>query len=423
MLFPDLSVPQSHEKSNTGSQRSAGWPLAFVSDRLLALVFDFLLLSPVVSLVTARLVRQKNTAMILDSQSGEGLLLAGLVFLVGAGVIILSQAVFWYHWQATPGQYFFQLRVASYIPEKSRLNFSQCLVRSICFVASFAMCALPFLEVLSHPFRRAFHERASDTIVITLKKVHDEGPHRLEEQFVGSWLRSIFFVFLFFISLGAIKAYKSFHSLAVSDLVDHSSQCKEVSDKIPIGEGRLDASLALFVLSEISADCLNKEADASLWEDPKSNQDLAYLAKFISATANSAANSRWREARELVLNKEDKTQYYQKVCRDPKSTACVIGKYLFEDGEASTLKSTDEKLLISQVLRMQDFYDNHKYVKSLEVIEKLQAHSFLRIPLEKQLVKTSWVLRESLQTQGGRAPASADANKWLDRFKEKYGIE
>ena len=170
MVFPDLSAPEVCQKKNV-AERTA---IAFIADRFLALVLDFLIMSPVVSLLLAGLMKKTKTYFLLDAQSPEGFVAGLLIFILGACIVILLQSVFMYYWQATPGQFFMQMRVISYPHYRQRLSFSQCVLRSFCFCASFLLLAIPFLEVLSHPLRRAFHERASDTMVITLKKVCDD---------------------------------------------------------------------------------------------------------------------------------------------------------------------------------------------------------------------------------------------------------
>ncbi|MDG0817802.1 RDD family protein [Bdellovibrio svalbardensis] len=407
MLFPDLSAPEASHNKNQKNPKA----IAFVADRFLALVLDFLIISPIVSLLLAGLMRKTKTYFLLDSQSAEGFVAGLLVFILGAALIVLIQSVFMYFWQATPGQYFMQMRVISYPHEKGRVSFSQCLVRSFCFSLSFVALAIPFLEVLSHPLRRAFHERASDTMVITLKKVSDEGPLELEERFISSWMRMSFLIFALFAVVGALKTYHSLHAGGYKTAVTASGQCKEIQDADLQGTSRLDAALALFMLNEISDECLHKEAEASLWGDPVNSQEMAYLAKY------------------LISDKEEQEEYFKKICADGTSSACLLGTYLKENGEKQLLKDVDQKLWVTQVLLIEDKYESRNFIASLEAIEKLQKVPALRAAMEKKYVRSIWALKEGASRNSGRVPASvqsdsrAEAKSWIEEFKEKYGVQ
>lgn len=416
MLFPDLSAPEaSHSKKST--KKNA---IAFVADRFLALIFDFLIISPLVSLLLAGLMRKTKTYFLLNAQSPEGLRTGVFVFILGVILVALIQSIFIYFWQATPGQLFMQMRVVSYPQEKQCLSFSQCLVRSFCFCLSFVFLAMPFLEVLSHPLRRAFHERASDTLVVTLKTKPDEGPHELEEKFISSWLRMSFLFFSLFAMVGILKAYSSFsRGLMTSHsggLVDaqianlSKDQCKEIQDVELQGASRLDAALALFMLNEVSEECLSKEAEVSLWGDPVNSQDMAYLAKY------------------LISEKEEQEEYFKKICREKTSSACLLGIYL-KDHDEHLLENVDQKLWVTQVLAIEKDYDAHDIETSLESIEKLLKVPALKTAMEKKYVRSIWALKENSRSKGGRLPASVKPNAktsaktWIEDFKEKYGIQ
>lgn len=398
MVFPDLSAPEVCQKKNV-AERTA---IAFIADRFLALVLDFLIMSPVVSLLLAGLMKKTKTYFLLDAQSPEGFVAGLLIFILGACIVILLQSVFMYYWQATPGQFFMQMRVISYPHYRQRLSFSQCALRSFCFCASFLLLALPFLEVLSHPLRRAFHERASDTMVITLKKVCDDGPEPLEERFVSSWLRMSFAIFAVFAGVGGLKTYYSLHQSSYQ-AASVTAQCKEIHDKDLQGVARLDAAISLFLLNDISEECLNKEAESSLWGDPVNSQEMAYLAKY------------------LVADKDEQELYMKRVCQDRSSSSCLLARYLQDNSELELLAAADQKLWTTQVLKVEEQYDAHHFDASLESIEKLQAVPALKSAMEKKYVRSIWALRDSSSRKSGRVPASV-SKSWIDDFKEKYGI-
>ncbi|MBO9666228.1 MAG: RDD family protein [Bdellovibrio sp.] len=401
MLFPDLSAPQI----TTNKDNRATIPVAFVADRFIALILDFLIFSPIVSLLMAGLIRQAKTFFLINTHSEEGLVAAALIFLVGTITVVLLQSVFMYYWQATPGQFFLQMRVISYPNYRERLSISQCMVRSFAWCGSFLLLGLPFLEVLSHPLRRTFHERASDTMVITLKKVPDDGPEPLEQRFIASWLRMSFLFFALFVFVGVAKTY---HSLSVGEYRESGTatvaMCKEIKDSELQGASRLDAALSLFLLNEITPECLHKEAELSLWGDPVNSQSMAYFAKY------------------LLTEDEEHQKYLAKVCEDATSSACALAQYL-EDSDSKRLAQADASLWVTQVLRVEEKYSRRDVAGSLELIEKLQHVNVLRSAMDKKYVRSIWALNERSQKKGGRQPASADSKPWLEDFKEKYGVQ
>lgn len=401
MLFPDLSAPEICSKKIDTSKPA----IAFVVDRFLALVLDFLIMSPIVSLFLAGLIKKTKTYFLLDGQSPEGFVSGMIVFIVGALLIMFLQSVFMYFWQATPGQFFMQMRVISYPHARARLSFSQCLLRSFCFSLNFVALGIPFLEVLSHPLRRAFHERASDTMVVTLKKEADEGPYELEERFISSWLRMSFLIFAMVGAVALVKTYYSMNDGHYKSAAIVGGQCKEIADAELHGSARLDAALALFMLNEVSEECLRKEAEASLWGDPVNSQDMAYLAKY------------------LVSDKTEQEEYFKLVCKDISSSSCVIATYMSEGGDQGSLANADQKLLVTQVLMMEEKFNAHQYVASLEAIEKLQKITAMRSAMDKKYVRSIWAMKESLSRKSGRVPASADSATWIEEFKDKYGLQ
>ncbi|MBV2169875.1 MAG: RDD family protein [Bdellovibrio sp.] len=404
MVFPDLSAPAGtpHNYNSTPNI-----PIASVADRFVALVLDFLILSPVISLFIAGLVRQTKTYFLLNAMSQEGVV---AIFLVIASVIFLTtalQAFFLYFWQATPGQLFLQMRVVSYPQRQTRLTLNQCFLRSFLWCSGFTLLAIPYLEVASHPLRRAFHERASDTLVTTLKRNYDEGPLPLESRFISSWMRMSF---LFLLLFGVIGFFKTYHSLKVGAYREKDSQapfaCKEIRESDLLGTSRLDAALSLFLVNEISAECLDKEAEVSLWGDPVNSQGLAYLAKFMTAESS------------------EQEKYFDKVCEERTSSVCAMARYMREDGELEDLELADKTLWTTQLLLADEKYTSQDYVGSLKLIEDLQKVSVLRSALEKRYVRSVWALNEMMQTHSkkGRLPASVNGDSWIDSFKEKYEV-
>lgn len=417
MVFPDLSASP---KSSNGVPEAPRFPIASMSDRWIALVLDFLIFSPVIGLFIAGLMRQARTYFLLDTRSTEGivvLLLAAAVILV---LIVLLQTVFLFYWQATPGQLFLQLEVRSYPHEQKRLGLNQCLLRSVLWCTGWTVLALPFLEIVSHPLRRAFHERASDTMVVTRKGIADDGPMPLETKFISSWMRMSFLLLALFAVLGFFKIHHSLLAGEFSPKIKESvPSCKQMTASMEVGASRLDQAISLFLLDELSSDCLDQEANASLWEDPVGAQDMAYLAKFLTSEPG------------------DQEKYLDEICEN-KSTSCMLAKYMSEGGRLADLEKADAKLWTTQLLMSDEQYSLGRFTKSLQIIDDLQKSSPLKLALEKRYVRNIWALSQNQsglspnqspnqnQTQKGRSPASQDSRSsgpWLEIFKERYDIK
>ncbi|KYG61662.1 hypothetical protein AZI86_18375 [Bdellovibrio bacteriovorus] len=406
MVFPDLSAPEARPIQKDSNH----FAIASVSDRLIALILDFLIFSPVVSLFIASFLKQTRTFFLLSSSSQEAFvaaaLLTGLVFFL----VVVLQAAFLFFWQATPGQIFLQLRVVSYPHPQRRLTLNQCFLRSFLWCTGFLLLALPFLEVASHPLRRAFHERASDTGVITLKRRADDGPHPIESRFIGSWMRMSFLLLMLFVAIGFLQTYKEllaghYRGTSGTSLVEN---CKEMKDSDLKGSARLDAAFTLFLLEEISPECLNKEADVVLWENPVQAEGLGYLAKYAAAEG------------------DEQDKYFTKVCEDRKSGVCILARFMAGQGALDSLSKDDARWWTAQFLQSEEKFSAQNITGSLQLIENLQKIAVLKNPLEKRFVRSVWTLQEGFEVKrnNGRSPASTNENReeWLEKFKERYEV-
>jgi uncharacterized RDD family membrane protein YckC len=403
MVFPDLSAPQS----GIHQHQKQAIPIAAVADRLVALVLDFLIFSPVISLFIAGIIRQAKNFFILDSFSSEGSIAILLVIAAIFFLTVLLQSVFLYFWQATPGQIFLHLRVISYPQYQGKLSINQCIVRSILWSFGTIPLAFPFLEVLSHPLRRAFHERASDTLVVTLKKDYDDGPYPIESRFLSSWMRMSF---LFGCLFAVLSFFKTYNSLLLGHYKEKTDSqdlyCKELKDLNEEGAQRMDAAISFFLLNEISPECLKKEAEASIWGDPLQTQELAYLAKYLVS--------------------EGKTQgkYFDKVCEDSSKEACTIAKSIDDSEALNALEKLNSKLWVSKVLLLDDKFSKQDFEGNLKLIQELRREPTLQKRLEKRYVRAVWSLNSAtIEKSGIRNPANIN-NKdvWLEKFKKQYEI-
>lgn len=400
MLFPDLSAPRGSVEQALPKKPK----VAFVGDRFLALLLDFLIFSPVVSFFIAGLLRQTKMYFLFDTRSVEGYV--AIFFMVGfsAALVTFLQSVFLFFWQATPGQKFMQMRVYSYPVVRAHLTYPQCLLRASLWTLSCLSLGIPFMEILSHPLRRAIHERASDTMVATLKAQGDGGPLAIEEKFISSWLRVSFIFAAFFATIFVLREYQELQLGRYKTPVDAKMYCSEMPAEELSGTQRLDAAVSLFLLNSISSECLRKEAEASLWSDPVNAQGMAYLAMYV------------------VSDPTTQKDYLSKLCNMSAEKECTIVKYLA--GEVRTLPVVDSKeSWTEQVLKVEDLYTRRDFVGSLKQIEKLQKFGIFESALEKKFVRSIWAL-QSPTTGKGRVPASqSESQHWLEVFKGRYDVE
>lgn len=409
MVYPDLSAPEARPKNKLIPQQA----IAFTQDRFVALILDFLVFSPIVSLLISGFVKSTKTYFLINPQSSEGTISAGLTIASIFVLVSFLQSVFLYFWQATPGQLFLQLRVVSYPTAQDRLSYPQCLQRSFFWCLGFVVLAIPFLEILSHPLRRAFHERVSDTMTVTLKQKADEAPHPLEARFIVACMRM---TFLFFLFVGGLSFLKTYHSLSAREFKEHAAvtdyACKEIQDSSLVGEARLDTALTLFLLNEINNECLNNEADFALWGAPLQSQGMAYLAKY------------------LVADESTQDQYLHKVCEDSESKTCSLARYLQENGDKEELNHADPQWMVTRLLISEELFSDNNYSGSLKIIADLQKNPMFTTALEKRFVRAVWALKDSSQGMSkdsvGRRPASfqdTNSENWIEEFKERYEIQ
>lgn len=405
MVIRDLSAPQG-----AAPQYREEIKIPFATDRFVAAVLDFLIFSPVVSFCVAGFTKQIKTLNLVDYQSFEATIIWALLIFSAFFIVVFSQAAFIYFWQATPGQKFMQMKVISYPRRFEGLSFSQCLLRSTLWGLSFGLLAAPFLEIIGHPLRRAFHERASDTLVITLKEESDPGPLLIERKFVGSWLRMFFLMIFLILGLYGLKTYKLVENGYFANSVDSENKifCSEIPVDHHSEAKRQDLAIAMYFADLIDSDCLRKEADVALWGRTDTDQAWAYLAKAIASE-----------------DKQNQDKYFTKVCDlEKNSEACSISQYLSLDTvDGNSLRKNGLNSLSSKMLLLEDVLEQKNYSSALVLIQDLESEESLQPTLEKLYVKSVWSLKELSLKRTDRMPASSDLDDVFKKFKSKYGVE
>lgn len=413
MVVRDLSYSESRPPRVSSSQGSAQLPLAPVADRFIAFILDFLILSPVVSFFVAGILRNLKTVLILNSDSEEAVVIWGLFVASLVGISALLQGLFLFIWQATPGQRFMQLQVIPYpqsFNDESRLSLGQSLLRPFGWWLGTFLGGVPFLEILGHPLRRAFHERVSDTVVISLKQEPVDVPLAVETRYISStmWL---FFGFLFVTGIVLMgKTYReAVHQGLSPRKIVSETQCPQISEETYQGMKRLDMALALYFADETTADCLGGEAQHAVWSSQGEEKALGQLALSVISETETEA-----------------TAYQDKVCGESeKSEACAILGYLrsSEETKGNLLRKAGLGLISSRLLLMKDSMELANYASAVGLIKDLESETPLQNYLNKKLVKAAWTLNAKAATGSTRQPASNEEVEILREFKKRFDIE
>lgn len=272
MVFGDLSDIRNE-------QRPPG-KLAPVADRVLSVAVDIALFWPIFTLLLSGLLRKLQYRFYSSPDSTEFWVYLGLAAFGYAALTILLQGMFWSVLGFTPGQYFFQLRVVN-IHTRRQPSLPSAWLRAFLFGVECLLLCVPLLEVFSHPKRRPFHDRASDTEVITLKAEGMDVPHRIEAHFI----RSFFTVSIAFVLMWAFSTASHFYRKAnrgafkEAELSESSYLCEDVSPDQ--GAGRLDAALAMHQAGVLSSQCLALEIDFAFWKGEAEDQAWASFANAV----------------------------------------------------------------------------------------------------------------------------------------------
>lgn len=343
MVFRDLS--------ETENKKGSSLKLASVSDRLVAFAIDVFIFSPVIQLAVAPVMKKIEVMSIAAPDSMELITLMAVAGALGLLSVVALQTFFVATWAATPGKLFLKLRVLA-IDGQKKLSIAQAALRSLIWVFEIFFFFLPFLEVLSQRHRRPLHDRASESVVVTLKAQGDEGPHPLETQFV----RQVLIVCAVFVSswvfFGVARVYRLslVGNFKKSELIGNSTLCPQVDTDSP---NRVDEALALYLAKSANEDCVMVEADFAFWATDSGNKAWGYLAKAV------------------VLREDHKLAdvYLKKVCQEnAQSEACEISKLLQEKspGLKAAESLTARVLRIEQLDRQGAFADVAKEIQNLD---------------------------------------------------------
>lgn len=176
-------------------------------------------------------------------------------------------------WQSTLGQRVLGLKVTSIWG--AELTTEAIVLRSWGLLLTVIGLGVPALGVLSNSRRRAFHDRLSDTMVVSLQAAHSAlEPTKSERVFVRGVYAGL---------MGLVLLAGTVVCLELPNLVRHldvleDSLCSDVTAAHEEDhQSRIALAHELFAASLIDADCLKQEAYNTIY-NVKFQKDLGYLA-------------------------------------------------------------------------------------------------------------------------------------------------
>ncbi len=394
MVYDDISVARNsiqavpHEIFHRAS----------VLDRLFSFLLDYLVLSPLISFLILIFFQKEISIWKANAFSPElkpVFLLLGIVYVC---FFSISQSLFIYFWQATPGQYFLKLRILDQQPENG-LYFFRTLFRQFGFWFSFLLFGFPWIGILAHQEQKTYYDRLSDMRVVSLKVKPDFFSFEFEINYWQALMATFFVFFLVILVALGWQHHKSINaaSYTFNQMKNDHFFCDELKS-IQLSE-RLQTAIALNLVGQVVDDCVDKEADFVLWKsDDQELKSLAYYAK--SLTEN---------------DKKLEDQYSQSACqiKNKKFLGCQLASAILDHEVLDIYKSLKQTAgaenLLSAVLR-------YEFGLSLE-LNADQTANFQRLKdfdthvLVKKYLLTEILNGRSAQSENSRSLASETADE------------
>lgn len=397
----DFHFSKSADDEKVHHERAHHLATASPLDRFAAAIIDYVILvMPFVYLIIAPFERAMKESALYSDQLAITLL-TSLAALAAVFFVVSYQAIFIYLWGATVGQRLLGLNTRS-IWADDKIKLSQAYLRATIWALSWVLFGVPLLALFSNRLRRPFHDRISDTIVISHRKGRSVLPPTVYE---SALVRGIVWSFGFaFVVIAAVVLFSALRSLdqqkdLISSLESENVLCESISeamqdwpDEKSASVDRLSVALALYAANSIDRKCLQAEVEyLHRFDEPSAK---LYLAKsFIYADRPELSD-----------------KYLERICaRFQNSTECkmsrVIQAVADEDWDAmqsqfALLKSSGQVYPAVWAVRQ---YLKHEDYKSAE--------EFLAL------------IPETHELSDFASPARAKILWALDRHEEAVGVE
>lgn len=299
MVYPDQFSTDSKLK---GAQKTSLYIPSTVQ-RVIAFVIDLLIFGPVISFLLFGLFSKVKFYSLVVSGSPE---VNDIYFLYSFAYFllwILFQTLFSYFYQATPGQYFLKMEIKKM--DGTQPQFIHLFFRHLFFPFHIFTFGLSLLERFFNPNCLCFHDKVSETQMITTVVQEKEELKDFEKRFLISWFQSGLVLLLIVCSLFVFVKYKSIAHLKQSraQFYKNFPECQaqlifqfERESKLSLSEAKRDYSVwknqlkfddhfYYFLTQNKNSTCLKREADLALYAPSSETHEraLAYVAKAFSA--------------------------------------------------------------------------------------------------------------------------------------------
>lgn len=370
MVIPDFSAGPRPPKIELTHESSEGpLRLARPLDRLAAAIIDIcILLMPVYVLIASPLKRALTTSYILNSEAD---LFLGISALIAIAVVLIAayQSLFHFFYGATAGKRILGLRVVHMFPGEE-LTYWDCLSRAGLWIAEAALLGLPWLAVFSNSRRRPFHDRMSDTIVVTRTPLGVYAPSPWERGLVRGVFASVLGIAAL---IGVIEVRGTVERMRIESAflavtAKDVEECAVVTDNM--GEldssdhNRLNRAMSLYAAGLADRGCLEAEVEREVaMQQPVGA--VTYLAQaFVYADDAEVSNA-----------------YLDKVCEDAsESVECYMSKLVGSWSE-------DDWLAVEEILRtapkgsgylevwgVRHYMKQARYSEALALLDNLSEH-------------------------------------------------
>lgn len=355
-------------------------PQASAVGRLTSFSIDFILLLPLLNLVSTPFYKMAQSSLLLD-QKGRTVVELGAGLLIMAATYVVVTALQVQKLRGTFGQRLVGLEVASETPGASPSLWSLVL-RQGWVLLSIALLGLPLLGLFFPPRYRTWGDRISETHVLSSKAIFQARPHA----FLMNWARSVaaFFLLMTLVAAAAFFVRSSPQMPAEAWALG----CEQLHGE-PQEEKRLEKALGLFAAGLVDAKCLEQESHRATHQG--GSLPLIYLAQSF-AQANSSLSD----------------AYLEKVCEEARGQqgslseekACEFSVLVrgWQDWLFAQPPSASAQVLLgleadyALVWGVRQFASNAWFEAALDLLEPLSQRPYLSEFVQSQRVHTFWKL-------------------------------
>ncbi len=405
MVYPDISTD---ENPNIKAEYQSATP----TQRLLAVVIDYFIFSPIVSFLCVIIFSQGLKLYKQFPSSPEATV---ILIQIGVGVVFLFtliQAIFIFFAGGTPGQIFTKTFVSFDLGQQPRYSlhiFFQCWFRQIGFAISVLCLGIPFLAIFYHQERRTIYEKATESSVLTtvVKPFEILNWGDSERKYVSVFAAT----FLFFSAGLLIWGFQNFYqkiltsNLSYEKLKTEKQFCSEM-DSIQ-QQNRLNVATALNLVGVLSDRCLDLESDFILWKNfnvsiNSESRSLAYFAKYLTADDD-----------------DNESEYLNKACTENQdSQACQYAQN-FKTGNfyqlLSDLNRINDKNVLAEVLKYEIMKELQ--LNTTDSLEQIKKYSTFKL-FNKYVISEQ--LSNLTNSSNSRSPASmSDVSEQINEIQKR----